>query len=52
MPDDDPLDFLGHGTHVTGIIAGKSDNFTGVAPEATIYAYKVFGTEVSSFASP
>ncbi|KAK4455179.1 subtilisin DY [Podospora aff. communis PSN243] len=44
MPDDDPLDYLGHGTHVTGIIAGKSDNFTGVAPEATIYAYKVFGT--------
>ncbi|KAK0620517.1 subtilase [Immersiella caudata] len=45
MPDNDPADIRGHGTHVTGIIAGKSNFFTGVAPEATIYAYKVFGTE-------
>lgn len=44
MPDNDPLDQMGHGTHVTGIIAGKSEFFTGVAPEATIYSYKVFGT--------
>ncbi|CAI4215533.1 unnamed protein product [Parascedosporium putredinis] len=32
-----------HGTHVAGIIAGKSDWFTGVAPEATLLSYKVFG---------
>ncbi|KAM5354988.1 hypothetical protein ACJ41O_001634 [Fusarium nematophilum] len=40
-PDSDPEDDLGHGTHVAGIVAGKTDEWTGVAPEATIYAYKV-----------
>ncbi|KAL0936358.1 subtilase [Colletotrichum truncatum] len=40
-PDKDPIDLSGHGTHVAGIIAGKSDDFTGVAPDATLYAYKV-----------
>ncbi|PIQ24577.1 hypothetical protein COW36_11205 [bacterium (Candidatus Blackallbacteria) CG17_big_fil_post_rev_8_21_14_2_50_48_46] len=29
--DDDPLDQLGHGTHVAGIIAALADNQTGVA---------------------
>ncbi|KAH7305209.1 serine endopeptidase [Stachybotrys elegans] len=42
VPDSDPMDERGHGTHVAGIIAGKSDWFTGVAPEAEILAYKVF----------
>jgi subtilisin family serine protease len=42
-PDDDPLDTNGHGTHVAGIIAGKNDWYTGVAPEATLLGYKVFG---------
>ncbi|KAF9876593.1 hypothetical protein CkaCkLH20_06001 [Colletotrichum karsti] len=40
-PDEDPLDQLGHGTHVAGIISGKTESFTGVAPDATLYAYKV-----------
>jgi subtilisin family serine protease len=41
-PDADPNDFQGHGTHVAGIVAGKSEWYTGVAPEATLLAYKVF----------
>ncbi|KAG4438387.1 hypothetical protein IFR05_006149 [Cadophora sp. M221] len=44
VPDADPMDNLGHGTHVSGIIAGKTDLFTGVAPEANLLVYKVFST--------
>ncbi len=42
--DADPMDDNGHGTHVAGIIAGKAaeeGGVTGVAPEATLTAYKV-----------
>ncbi|OBZ85987.1 Minor extracellular protease vpr [Choanephora cucurbitarum] len=51
-PDNDPLDNCGadsgasgHGTHVAGIIAGydKATNFTGVAPEANLGMWRVFG---------
>ncbi len=38
--DNDPKDDNGHGTHVAGIIAGNGP-ITGVAPDATITAYKV-----------
>ncbi|KAI1498699.1 peptidase S8/S53 domain-containing protein [Biscogniauxia marginata] len=41
-PDDDPLDHYGHGTHVAGIVAGKSEQFIGVAPGAKLLSYKVF----------
>lgn len=43
-PDGDPLDQLGHGTHVAGIAVGQSPDgrFVGVAPAATILSYKVF----------
>ncbi|KAI7890621.1 peptidase S8/S53 domain-containing protein [Mucor mucedo] len=52
VPDSDPLDKCGvasgasgHGTHVSGIIAGyeASTNFTGVAPEANLAMFRVFG---------
>ncbi len=26
-PDSDPMDQMGHGTHVAGIVAGKSDQY-------------------------
>ncbi|KAK4198646.1 subtilisin-like serine protease [Triangularia verruculosa] len=42
-PGPSPLDLIGHGTHVAGIVAGKSEWYTGVAPEATLLSYKVFG---------
>lgn len=49
--DTDPMDEDGHGTHVTGIIAGDSASFKGVAPEATIYAYRVLDSESQGYAS-
>ena len=42
IPDDDPMDYRGHGTHVAGII-GANGGVIGVAPEVTFGAYKVFG---------
>ncbi|TFK18826.1 peptidase [Coprinopsis marcescibilis] len=47
QPDDDPTDECnGHGSHVAGIIAASGDNkwnVTGVAPDASLFAYRVFG---------
>ena len=43
-PDGDPMDCLGHGTHVAGTIGGEG-RVLGVAPEATLGAYKVFTCE-------
>ncbi|KAG0238196.1 peptidase S8/S53 domain-containing protein [Mortierella sp. GBAus27b] len=44
------FDCVGHGTHVAGIIAANSPstNFYGVAPEATLGAYRVFPCTGSS----
>ncbi|KAF9938319.1 hypothetical protein BGZ67_000284 [Mortierella alpina] len=43
-PDDDPMTQCdGHGTHVAGIIAANDTTFIGVAPQATLGAYRVFG---------
>ncbi|XMA20420.1 hypothetical protein WAI453_013211 [Rhynchosporium graminicola] len=47
-PDSDPMDCAGHGTHVAGIIGASNDPYVlGVAPNATLYSYKVFGCEAS-----
>lgn len=43
-PDDDPIDFGGHGSHVADIIAG----INGVAPGAQLYALKVCSAVATS----
>jgi minor extracellular serine protease Vpr len=45
-PDGDPMDCNGHGTHVAGIVGAKTatpTGVTGVAPEVSFGAYRVFG---------
>lgn len=46
-PDGDPDDCQGHGTHVSGIV-GANGVVTGVAPDVTFGAYRVFGCEGST----
>jgi subtilisin family serine protease len=43
QPDNDPMDALGHGTHVAGIVAAEDNGIgvIGVAPDATIMPVKV-----------
>jgi minor extracellular serine protease Vpr len=51
-PDLNPIDEATHGTHVAGTIAGIGDNnvtsYNGMAPEASLYAIKVFGENGST----
>jgi len=50
-PDMNPLDQGGHGSHVAGTVAGLGDGvntYNGMAPEASLYAVKVFGAEGST----
>lgn len=45
-PDANPLDEMGHGSHVAGTVAGLGDgvySYDGIAPEVQLYALKVFG---------
>lgn len=51
VPDLNPLDEAGHGTHVAGTVAGIGDGvntYSGVAPAADLYAIKVFGADGST----
>jgi subtilisin family serine protease len=48
--DADPMDDNGHGTHVAGIVAANGV-ITGVAPDASILAYKVLGADGSGSTS-
>lgn len=49
VPGPDPDDCNGHGTHVAGIV-GASGEVTGVAPDVTFGAYRVFGCAGSTTA--
>lgn len=54
IPDPYPDDCSGHGTHVAGIAAASgaagTEEITGVAPDAQIGAYRIFGCKGSSTA--
>ena len=43
VPDPNPDDCNGHGTHVSGIVGANGGGFTGVAPGVSFGAYRVFG---------
>lgn len=43
VPDANPDDCAGHGTHVAGIVGANSAGLKGVAPDVTFGAYRVFG---------
>jgi minor extracellular serine protease Vpr len=48
VPDLIPDDCGGHGTHVAGIVGANGGGLKGVAPEASLGAYRVFGCNGSS----
>jgi subtilisin family serine protease len=43
VPDANPDDCNGHGTHVAGIVGANGGGFKGVAPGVSLGAYRVFG---------
>jgi parallel beta-helix repeat protein len=49
--DPDPMDVMGHGTHVSGIVASEDSVYRGVAPGANLLASKVFETSSSPWST-
>jgi minor extracellular serine protease Vpr len=50
VPDANPDDCQGHGTHVAGIVGANGGGIKGVAPGVSFGAYRVFGCAGSSTA--
>lgn len=50
VPDANPDDCNGHGTHVAGIVGANGGGIKGVAPAVSLGAYRVFGCAGSSSA--
>jgi len=48
VPDDNPDDCNGHGSHVAGIVGANGGGLKGVAPAVSLGAYRVFGCTGSS----
>ena len=48
IPDPNPDDCNGHGSHVAGIVGGNGGGIRGVAPGVTFGAYRVFGCNGST----
>ncbi|MBW2980006.1 hypothetical protein KY360_01135, partial [Candidatus Woesearchaeota archaeon] len=50
-PDDDPIDYHGHGTAMAGLIAGNGAGYQGLAPEAKIVALRIADENGDSWSS-
>lgn len=49
--EDTLKDFIGHGTHVAGVIAGRDAKCLGFAPEADLYIFRMFSSDQVSYTS-